>query len=136
MLTIPPQIAVYGIGSDLVFIPRIARIWQRFGQRFTFKILTEEERLLLPANPKHLPAYLAKRFAAKEAIAKALGTGLGAKFRFHDAQILKTPQGQPYALLSSRVHRLLNCPLQVHLSLTDEQDYALAFCLIEKQCDN
>lgn len=127
-----PSLNLYGIGSDIVAMERIAQTYERFGQRFVAKLLTPQERLLLPQSQWRQALYLAKRFAAKEALAKALGTGLGHLCRFHDCQILKKHTGQPYLILSERLLKRHPGCGKAHLSLSDEKDYALAFCVLEK----
>lgn len=132
MFTHLPSLSIYGIGNDIVAIDRIRQTYQRFGRRFIDKILTLDEQQLLPQNESILPAYLAKRFAAKEAISKALGTGLGARFRFHDAAILKNIDGQPYVVVSEYIQKICPTIKKVHISLSDEKEYAFAVCVIEK----
>lgn len=132
MFTQLPSLNIYGIGNDIVAIDRINQTYERFGWRFIKKILTPKEQQLLPKNENIIPAYLAKRFAAKEAISKALGTGLGARFRFHDAEILKNIDGQPYVVLSDSISLQYPHIAKVHISLSDEKEYAFAVCVIEK----
>lgn len=132
MLTQLSSLSIYGIGNDIVAIDRITRTYQRFGWHFIKKILTPKEQELVPTHVTILPAYLAKRFAAKEAIAKALGTGLGSRFRFHDAEILKNIDGQPYVVLSDNIQKKYPSIRKAYISLSDEKEYAFAVCVIEK----
>lgn len=123
---------IYGVGTDLVEVRRIAEVYQRFGQRFVQKILSPKERLLFPKQPQKQVPYLAKRFAAKEAIAKALGTGIGKLCRFHDCQVLRSPSGQPIVEFSARMKEFHPQVGRAHLSLSDQHCYAQAFCVIEQ----
>ena len=107
---------ISGIGTDLVDIRRIEKLYKKFGSKFAEKILTKNELKKF----KEID-YLAKRFAAKEAIAKALGTGIG-KVKFHDIEISNNKAGKP-------IVKIKNCKTQVHLSIADEPPYALAFAV-------
>ena len=123
---------IYGIGTDVVEIPRIEKAISRFGERFARRILCEPE--LRRYNGHRLPAnYLAKRFAAKEAFTKALGTGIRAPANWHGVWVVNQRSGKPElqfseplkALLSSR--RISGC----HVSLTDERGLAVATVILE-----
>jgi holo-[acyl-carrier protein] synthase len=96
---------VLGIGIDLIEIDRIRRAWQRHGERFLSRIFTDEE--LDYCLPKSDPApSLAARWAAKEAVAKALGVGLGDTLKFRDVSVRRGPDGKPSIELSveARAH--------------------------------
>jgi len=99
--------------------------------RFISKIFTQLECAALPplSSARYLP-YIAKRFAAKEALSKAIGTGIGSALKFHDVEIFSYLSGQPYIHLPSEVKR----KYQIHtisLSLSDERLSALAFCVLQ-----
>ena len=123
---------IYGIGNDVVEIERIRNALGRFGERFARRILCEPElrrfqRHRLPAN------YLAKRFAAKEAFTKALGTGIHAPANWHGVWVRNLPSGKPVLEYSDSLKQLL---LQrgvcgSHLSLTDERGVAMATVILE-----
>ena len=127
---------ILGIGSDLADIRRVARTLERFGERFTGRIFTELERARSERRGDPAASY-AKRFAAKEACAKALGTGLRHGVFWRDMGVANLPSGQPtLALTGGALARLAQmtppgCEAVVHLSLTDEPPYAQAFVVIE-----
>lgn len=117
---------------DLVSVPRIAKIWDKHGERFARRILTELEWPSFLSSP--FPArLLAKRFAAKEAFSKALGTGIRPPMGFQSVSIQHNDLGQPQLL----IHGDLEFHLQekgiahMHLSLSDEQEAAVAFVVLE-----
>lgn len=123
---------VRGIGTDLVAVARIAAALERFPGRFADRVLAAEERALWQARGRS-PAWLARRFAGKEALSKALGTGIGAEVRFHDLLILADDRGAPVVHLQGGAEtraRALQAE-RVHLTLSDERDYALAFAVLE-----
>jgi len=90
---------VYGIGVDVVEIERIEEVLGRHGRRFLEKILTEEERAYCDLQADPLP-HIAARFAAKEAVAKALGTGIGRDLGWLDMEVRRDPRGAPEMFLS------------------------------------
>jgi holo-[acyl-carrier protein] synthase len=110
---------IHGIGTDIV---EIARIEALDATKLAKKILTAAE---IAALPKLSAAKLAKRFAGKEAISKAFGTGIGAKLAFHDIEIFNDAAGKPTARIKGRGD------LRIYLSLSDEKNYAVAFAVIE-----
>ncbi|MBM4222250.1 MAG: holo-ACP synthase [Gammaproteobacteria bacterium] len=124
------NIKCYGIGTDLVEINRIEQLLMRHPKRFIEKILTPKEQIAFSKAP--YPArWLAKRWAAKEAVAKALGVGIGAQCYFKDIEISKTPLGQPIAQYHGSLSQTnSNQNFTIHLSLTDEKLWALAYCVI------
>ena len=120
-----------GIGTDIVEIPRIERVWDRHGPRFAERILTPAERETL--GDQTFPwRFLAKRFAAKEAIAKALGTGIGVSLSWQDLEIRRLPSGAPEVHLSHRAGALAATKggNRVLLTLSDEQAYVVAFAVL------
>lgn len=121
---------IRGIGTDLVQVARIQAVLTRQGERFARRILTEDElrRFNAHSQPER---FLAKRFAAKEAILKALGTGLAAGMSWQHLQIDRDPAGAPLVRLSGRAaeHLAAGGGGQMLLSLSDEREQALAFAL-------
>ena len=127
---------IIGIGSDLSDIRRIQASLDRFGARFTQRCFTELERRRSDRKPDPAASY-AKRFAAKEACAKALGTGMRGAVYWRDMGVVNLPSGQPTMALTGGALARLNslvpegCEARIHLSLTDEHPYAQAFVVIE-----
>ena len=123
---------IYGVGTDVVEIGRIEQALGRFGERFARRILCDPE--LSRFRSHRLPAaYLAKRFAAKEAFTKALGTGIHAPANWHGVWVKNLPSGKPVLQFSDPLERLLRERniLQSHLSLTDERGVAMATVILE-----
>jgi len=125
---------IYGVGSDLIEIPRVERVLARFGERFARRILCEPELRRFHAHAKPA-AYLAKRFAAKEAFTKALGTGIHAPANWHGVWVVNLKSGKPELEFSAALARLLQERgiRRSHLTLTDERDMAAATVILE--CD-
>ncbi len=121
---------ITGIGIDLVEIPRIRHNWERFGLAFASKILHEDELAVLPANPA---AFLAARFAAKEAAVKALGTGFTQGIWFQHFCVRNLPGGQPQLSLYGAALRRFNelGAAHCHLSLTHGRESAAAVVILE-----
>lgn len=117
---------IIGIGSDLVHVPRIEKLWAHFGERFARRILTNEEYAHF-VSIENKTNFLAKRFAAKEAVSKALGCGIGKQCGFHDITVFNNQQGAPQVMLSEHTARAFPAVTSMHISLSDEKDYALAF---------
>lgn len=117
------------VGVDIVAISRLSKILVRFPQKFPRRILTPCERLLLPECFKAKVVFLAKRWAAKEALSKALGTGVGQRFSFQDASIFSRKNCKPKVELSHTVieHFMIE---HCEMSWSDEKDYVAAFCLL------
>ena len=115
---------ITGIGTDLVDIRRIEKLMAKMGaEKFAKKILSKEELAKITSKQMADPAYLAKRFAAKEAIAKVMGTGIGNGIKFKEITIAKTPLNAPKVILSKCKN------VKVHISISDEYPYALAFAV-------
>lgn len=128
---------IIGIGSDIIKISRIEALLVSYKQRFLHRIFTTAELELFKniENSKRLLGYVAKRFAAKEAFSKAFGTGIGKEVSFQDIEIFSEISGKPYFNFSKKLSDLLKKnygQTQVHLSMTDEEEYAQAFVVIEK----
>ena len=119
------------IGTDIVEIQRIADVVERQGDKFVQRILTDaEQQEYLRLNCAL--SFLAKRFAAKEAVAKALGTGIGHGVSFRDINIIKTERGAPAVELSGGAATVLSAMggSQILLSLAGERQYAVAYAVL------
>jgi holo-[acyl-carrier protein] synthase len=125
---------IYGVGQDLVEIRRVERALERFGERFARRILCEAE-LARFRRHRQPAAYLAKRFAAKEAFTKALGTGIHAPANWHGVWVSNLRSGKPQLEFSPALQELLQRRKisRAHLSLTDEREIASATVILE--CD-
>jgi holo-[acyl-carrier protein] synthase len=128
---------IIGLGSDICDIRRVEKSLERFGSRFTERLFTPEERAKAERRPMNRAATYAKRFAAKEACAKALGTGFRRSVFFADLRVVNLPSGQPTLSLHNgalaRLHLITpaNHKPSIFLSLTDEYPYAYANVIIE-----
>lgn len=128
---------IIGLGSDLCNIERIQASLDRFGDRFENRVFTERERAKAARRPFTKAGTLAKRFAAKEAFAKAVGTGFRAGVFMKDIGVVNAPSGAPtLALTGGAAARLaaITPPgheAVVHLTLTDDHPWAQAFVVIE-----
>ena len=127
---------IIGFGIDLCDIRRVDQLLTRFGDRFILRCFTEVEREKSDARANRAASY-AKRFAAKEACAKALGTGLTQGVYWRDMGVINLLSGQPSLLLTGgAAHRLTRLTpsghtAQIHLTLTDEYPFAQAQVIIE-----
>jgi holo-[acyl-carrier protein] synthase len=125
---------IISVGTDLVKIARVEQALNRWGLRFVKKLLTSQEQLLLESRPKvNQGAFLAKQFAAKEAVCKALGTGMRQGVSFPAIEIPRNRYGTPWVKLSGAALARQN-KLHIstwHLSISDESGYALAFVVAE-----
>jgi holo-[acyl-carrier protein] synthase len=123
---------IYGVGNDVVEIGRIERALQRFGERFARRILCEPELRRFSGHVKPA-AYLAKRFAAKEAFTKALGTGIHAPANWQGMWVNNLPSGKPVMEYSIALRALLEKRgvTSAHLSLSDERGLAFATVILE-----
>lgn len=133
---------IIGTGFDTVDIRRIEASLKRFGERFETRIFTKTEIAKARARVeggRHSPraATYAKRFAAKEACAKALGTGISFGVSWQEIEVVNAPSGKPSIVLHGRAKALVDahCPkdkrAQIHLSLSDDYPYAYAHVIIE-----
>ena len=119
---------IKGQGIDIVEMARIEKVYQEHSERFVNRVLTPSER-----EQCNGARYLAKRWAAKEAIAKALGTGIGGQVSFQDIEVLRQQNASPSVTLTGGA---ANCLTQkgaqnVWLSISDEQSYTVAIATIE-----
>jgi holo-[acyl-carrier protein] synthase len=123
---------IFGVGTDVVEIERIQKALQRFGDKFAKRILCEPELRRFHAH--RLPAnYLAKRFAAKEAFTKALGTGIRSPANWHGVWVVNLGSGKPVLEFSEPLKKFLKKQgvAQAHLSLSDEKGVAFATVILE-----
>lgn len=123
---------IVGLGIDIIEVDRIRQAWRQHGERFVLRILRQPEADYCLAQSDPAPA-LAARFAAKEAVSKAFGTGIGAELGWHDIEILRHPSGQPQILLHGKGARLLQerGGRLVHLSLSHSTAQAVAVAILE-----
>ncbi|MCT8998930.1 holo-ACP synthase [Chelativorans intermedius] len=127
---------IIGLGSDLIDIRRIERTLERHGERFTRRVFTEVERAKSDRRRERAASY-AKRFAAKEACAKALGTGLSRGVFWRDMGVVNLPGGKPTMELTGGAAARLRAMVPaghralVHLTITDDFPLAQAFVIIE-----
>lgn len=123
---------IFGVGTDIVAVKRMADYFQRHGERGLEKMLAPAEREACRTSPD--PAlFLAKRFAAKEAFAKALGTGVRAPATLTAIGVTHDDLGKPLFAPGEALAALLaDKGLVAHLSISDEADYAVAYVILEK----
>lgn len=127
---------IIGIGTDICDIRRIRKLYDRHPERFPAKAFTEAEREKCLARPDPVPC-LAKRFAAKEAVAKALATDESGSLSWHDVEVYNDKSGRPGVLLHGGAEDRLRAILpeghtaHIRLSLSDEVDFAVAFAVVE-----
>lgn len=124
---------IYGIGTDIVSTHRIAAAWERHGEAFAQRILAplELEGFAKASQPAR---FLAKRFAAKEAFAKALGTGIRAPATWHNIRVTHDDLGKPMLDFDPELAALLarHAIRSHHLSISDEKELAAAFVILER----
>ena len=127
---------IIGLGNDIADISRVAEVLDRYGDRFTHRCFTEIERQKSDRRAQRAASY-AKRFAAKEACAKALGTGLSFGVYWRDMGVVNLPSGKPTMHLSNGAARVLAHLVpsghkpHIHVSITDDGGLAQAFVIIE-----
>ncbi|WP_375381656.1 holo-ACP synthase [uncultured Sphingomonas sp.] len=128
---------ILGLGSDLCSIERIAASLERFGERFEARVFTDAERARAARRPFTRAGTLAKRFAAKEAFSKAVGTGFRAGVFMRDIGVVNAPSGAPTLALTGGARARLDAitpaghVARVHLTMTDDHPWAQAFVIIE-----
>ena len=132
---------IYGVGTDICDIRRIRASLERHGERFAARILSDAELATWRARSARWPErgvrYLATRFSAKEAFSKAIGLGMRMPMTWRLCEIAKQPAGHPNAgkpviVLHGELQRwFASRGLQVHVSVTDESEYAASFCVVE-----
>ncbi|UUL81591.1 holo-ACP synthase [Sphingomonas qomolangmaensis] len=128
---------ILGLGSDLCNIERIEASVARFGQRFLDRVFTQAEQAKAARRPLTRAGTLAKRFAAKEAFSKAVGTGFKRGVFMRDIGVVNAPSGAPTLVLTGGARARLDAitpaghVAAVHLTLTDDHPWAQAFVIIE-----
>jgi holo-[acyl-carrier protein] synthase len=123
---------VIGVGIDIIEVARIQGSFERFGQRFLDRILLPDE-IAYCLSYKAPGPFLAARFAAKEAISKAFGTGIGAKLGWQDMQVARRPSGEPFVILHGGGLKLFEerGARSLLISLSHTQNYATAIAILE-----
>ncbi len=128
---------IIGLGSDLCNIERIQNSLDRFGERFEQRVFTQQERAKAAKRPFTKAGTLAKRFAAKEAFSKAVGTGFRRGVFMRDIGVVNAPSGAPTLALTGGAKAQLDGMIpsgyegRIHLTLTDDHPWAQAFVIIE-----
>ncbi|MEC5396906.1 holo-ACP synthase [Uliginosibacterium sp. H1] len=124
---------IFGIGTDIVSVARMRQALERHGNGFAEHILTDTERGEMARAPD-AARFLAKRFAAKEAFAKAYGTGLRAPLTLHAVAVGHDELGKPsYVLNDVMQAAMVERALSSHLSISDEKEYVVAFAILESR---
>ena len=123
---------ILGIGTDIIEVRRIAASFEKFGERFVNRILLPDEIAYCMAHKNPAP-FIAVRFAAKEAISKAFGTGIGAQLGWQDIEIRRKESGEPFVVLHGKGKKLFAArgARQLHISLTHTENYAAATAILE-----
>ncbi len=128
---------IYGIGTDICDVRRIAASVERHGERFASKVLADGELAIWREREARWPdrglRYLATRFSAKESFSKAIGLGMRMPMTWRACEVAKLASGQPVFVLHGALKAWFEARgLSAHLSVTDETDYAVTFCVVEK----
>ena len=127
---------IVGLGSDLCSIERIQNSLDRFGDRFVYRVFTDVERAKADTRTRTRAATYAKRFAAKEAFAKAVGTGFAQGVFLKDIGVVNLPSGAPTLALTGGAKARLDAltppghALDIHVTLTDDHPWAQAFVIL------
>jgi holo-[acyl-carrier protein] synthase len=129
---------IFGIGTDVCDVRRIRATWERHGDRFARRILSESEYATWQARSARWPErglrFLATRFSAKEAFSKAVGLGMRMPMTWRSCEVGKLPSGQPVIVLHGALRSWFEAQgLSAHVSVTDESDYAASFVVVEKK---
>ena len=123
---------ILGVGIDLIEVERVEAAWKRFGDRFIGRILRPSELAYCLTHKRPGP-FVAARFACKEAVSKAFGTGIGAQLGWKDIEICREESGQPFVVLHNKGRELLDQRggRRIHLSLSHTEKHATAVALLE-----
>jgi holo-[acyl-carrier protein] synthase len=129
---------IYGIGTDICDVRRIAATLQRQGDRFPQKVLSDAEYAIWQARSARWPQrglrYLATRFSAKEAFSKAIGTGMRMPMSWRLCEIANLKSGKPVIVLHGGLKEWFEAEgLSAHVTVTDETDYAASFVVVEQE---
>jgi holo-[acyl-carrier protein] synthase len=128
---------IYGIGTDICDVRRIAASLERHGERFAQKILSDAElhtyRHRAERWPERGVRFVATRFSAKEAFSKAIGMGMRMPMTWRDCEIGRLPSGQPTIVLHRQLKTWFEAQgLKAHVSVSDESDYATSYVVVER----
>ena len=131
---------ITGIGCDVVELKRVEEVLLKHGERFVERILTPNEMHLyhkrLSLSKSHALAFVASRWAAKEAVSKALGTGIAEDVTFHSMEVMHNTKGAPLMLFCNALReRLMKEGIFVHISITDEKMMVAAFAVAEQRLE-
>lgn len=134
----PVASAIAGIGTDLIYISRIQKAFDRHGERFLKRILGAGEREKFQRrydrDPHRGITFLATRFAAKEAFSKAIGLGMRMPMHWSAMQTLNAPSGKPMVVLTGELKTWYEARFgEAHVSLTDESDLVMALVIVERK---
>jgi holo-[acyl-carrier protein] synthase len=123
---------ILGIGIDIIEVARIASSYEKFGERFVSRILHADEIAYCLSHKNPAP-FIAARFAAKEAISKAFGTGIGAALGWHDMEIRRKKSGEPFVILHGNGKKLFKSrrAKQLLISLSHTANYAAVTAILE-----
>jgi holo-[acyl-carrier protein] synthase len=127
---------VFGVGTDIVQSSRVEKIWQRFGERFAHRLLLSEERVLFDESKRPV-RFLSMRFAIKEAVVKAMGTGFAHGMWIRDVGMVPNAWGQPQIIYSARGRGMCE-RLGIgdgHVSVTDEAGLVVAIAVLMRATD-
>ena len=129
---------IYGIGTDICDVRRIAASLARHGERFAERVLADGElatwRVRNARWPDRGVRYLATRFSAKESFSKAIGLGMRLPMHWRLCEIANRPSGEPMIVLHGGLKEWFEAQgLAAHISVTDESEYAASFCVVEKR---
>ena len=123
---------IFGVGTDIVAVARLGALYERHGERVLEKLLAPAERAGFD-SAKEPARFLAKRFAAKEALGKALGIGVAVPATLPNIAVMNDALGKPFFKYSSDLaDYLADRQLTAHLSISDEREFALAFVVLER----
>lgn len=128
---------IYGIGTDICDVRRVRASFERHGERFAQKILSDAELATWQARSARWPErglrYLATRFSAKEAFSKAIGLGMRLPMTWRNCEIAKAASGKPEIVLHGVLKEWFEAKgLSAHVTVTDETDYAASFVVVEQ----
>lgn len=128
---------IFGIGTDICDIRRIRAAWERHGERFAMKILSDAEMHTFRARTARWPdrgvRFLATRFSVKEAFSKAIGLGMRMPMTWRLCEVGRQSSGQPTIVLHGVLHAwCTQRRLRAHVSLSDESDYATSYVIVEQ----
>lgn len=128
---------IFGIGTDICDIRRIQATFERQGERFVRKVLSDAEVVVWQKRSARWPQrglrFLATRFSAKEAFSKAIGLGMRMPMTWRHCEITNLPSGQPVIVLHGELKNWFEAQgLRAHVTVTDETDYAASFVVVER----